>query len=228
MTKLDGAELPLIVDGKPQALLVVRKVGERGVYNTLNDLLFKMSGTRLPLPAMKAIGEKDGIWTWNGKLFPVKIVLETADHVGVKAQGNLITITAPSPQIGIQTFMREYLNYRMLWPGKDGEVYTKTANIKVSPSEFYDKTPIRQRALRNGLSCGLYDWETPEGKVIQVHARPGTSKNCNIIGLDVREVIKKRAGHGSSMTSVARSMLEQYFAVGINSSDVTANENQVS
>ena len=37
-----------------------------------------------------------------------------------------------------------------------------------------------------------------------------------------------RAGHGSSMASVARSMLEQYFAVGINSSDVTANENQVS
>lgn len=196
-TKLDGAELPLIVDGKPQALLVVRKIGERGAYNTLNDLLFKMSGTKLPLPNPRAIGEKDGIWKWNGKLFPVKIVLETADHVGVKAQGNLITITAPSPQIGIQTFMREYLNYRMLWPGKDGEVYTKTANIKVSPSEFYDKTPIRQRSLRNGLSCGLYDWETPEGKVIQVHARPGTSKNCNIIGLDVREVIKMRAGHGS-------------------------------
>lgn len=38
----------------------------------------------------------------------------------------------------------------------------------------------------------------------------------------------ERAGHGSSMASVARSMLEQYFAVGINSSDVTANENQVS
>ena len=38
----------------------------------------------------------------------------------------------------------------------------------------------------------------------------------------------ERAGHGSSMASVARSMLEQYFAVGVNSSDVTANENQIS
>ena len=38
----------------------------------------------------------------------------------------------------------------------------------------------------------------------------------------------ERAGHGSSMASVARSMLEQYFAVGVDSSDVTANENQIS
>ena len=38
----------------------------------------------------------------------------------------------------------------------------------------------------------------------------------------------ERAGHGSSMAIVARTMLEQYFAVGVNSSDVTANENQVS
>ena len=41
-------------------------------------------------------------------------------------------------------------------------------------------------------------------------------------------VYGERAGHGSSMASVARSMLEQYFAVGVNSSDVTATENQIS
>lgn len=196
-TKLEGNELPLVVDGKPQALLVVRKVGERGAFDALNRVIYQMSGTKLPIPASKAVSEKNGVWVWRKQHYAVKIILETADFVNIKAQGNLITITAPSAVMGIQTFMREYLNYRMLWPGRDGEVFTKTRDIKIASSELYDKSPIRQRALRNGLSCGKYPWKMPNGKVVQVNSRPRMSKGCDILGLDVREVVKLRAAHST-------------------------------
>lgn len=196
-TKLEDKELPLVVDGKPQALLIVRKVGERGAFETLNRVIFQMSGTKLPLPVPRTVSEKDGVWMWKKQPYHTKIILETADFVNIKAQGNLITITAPNASLGIQTFMREYLNYRMLWPGRDGEVFTKTRNIKIASSELYDKSPIRQRVLRNGLSCGKYPWKMPNGEVVQVSARPGMSKGCDILGLDVREVVKLRAGHAA-------------------------------
>ena len=38
----------------------------------------------------------------------------------------------------------------------------------------------------------------------------------------------ERAGHGSSMAIVARQMLDSYFAVGVNTGDITAYENQIS
>ena len=197
--KLNGAPLVLVANGKPQALLIARRVGERAAFDTLNNLLVKMAGAsaKLPQPAPKAVGAKGDKWSWRRQAYATKIQFEVSPKVEITASGNTITISAPSPVIGIQTFMREALGYRMLWPGKDGEVYNKSTSISVAPFKLTDRSPIRQRAIRNGLSCGKYPWKTPEGKVIQINSRPGMSKGCDIIGLDVREVVKARSAHGS-------------------------------
>ena len=195
--KLGGKELLLVENGAPKALLIARRVGERGSFEALNRVLEKMSGVKCPLPSPKAVHAKGENWSWQRKLYPTKIEFEVSPKVEIKAEGNTITISAPNSSIGIHTFMREVLGYRMLWPGKDGEVFTKTQVVKVAPFTLSDCTPIRMRSVRNGLVCGKYDWKMPNGTVIQVNSRPGMSKGCDIIGLDVREVIKARAANTS-------------------------------
>lgn len=200
--KIEGAPLPLVVDGKPRALLITGGTGATGTpgaYDILNNLLKKMSGTVLPMPNPKAVREKNGKWYWKGKPYDTKVVFKAADHVSVVASGNLITIGTPArdPALGIYTFMRECLGYRMLWPGDDGEVYTKNATVKIDPIDLYDKSPMKYRHFRNSLVCGKYDWKTPEGKVIKVNARPGLSQACDIMGIDVPEAIKLRKLHTS-------------------------------
>ncbi len=195
--KLSGAPLALVVDGKPQALLVARRIGERGAFDELSRLVLKMSGAKLQQPNPKAVSEKNGKWSWRRQEYATKIQFEISEKVEIIASGNTITISAPNPTIGIHTFMREALGYRMLWPGKDGEVYTRSANVSVPAFKLTDGTPIRQRALRNGLSCGKYPWKMPSGKVIQVNSRPGMSKGCDILGMDVREVVKARSAHST-------------------------------
>ena len=156
-----------------------------------------MSGVKLNQPNPKAVSEKNGAWSWQRKTYATKIIFEVADHVSIKAQGNTITITAPDASLGIHTFMREALGYRMLWPGKTGEVYTKNSTIKVAPFELYDKTPIRQRSIRNGLSCGKYPWKDPQGNIQNINMRDGGTKTCDILGLDPIAAIKARAAHSS-------------------------------
>ena len=200
--KLEGAPLPLIVDGQPRALLVEGGTGAKGTpgaYAILNRLLKKMTGTALPLPAPKAVFSKGGKWSWRGKSYDTKVVFKAADHVGIEASGNTITISTPAndPALGIYTFMRECLGYRMLWPGEDGEVYQKSANVSIEPISLYDKTPMKFRSFRNTLTCGKYPWKMPDGKVIQVNARHGLSQGCDIMGLDVREAVKLRQLHNT-------------------------------
>lgn len=200
--KLEGDSLPLVVDGKPRALLITGGTGASGTpgaYGILNSLLKKMSGTVLPMPNPKAVSEKNGKWMWRGQAYDTKVIFKAADHVRIVASGNLITISTPagSPELGIYTLMRECLGYRMLWPGEDGEVYTKNSTVKIDSIDLFDKSPMKFRNVRNSLVCGKYPWKTPEGKVIQVNAREGLSKGCDIIGLDVREAIKLRKLHTS-------------------------------
>ena len=202
--KLSGKPLPLIVNGVPRALLIEGGTGARGTpgaYKILNTLLKKMTGTTLPLPNPRAVSEKNGKWYWskNRQTYDTKIVFKAADHVGVEASGNLITISTPAndPALGIYTFMRECLGYRMLWPGEDGEVYRKSADVSIEPIKLYDKTPMKFRNFRNTLVCGKYDWKMPDGNVIKVNARPGLSQGCDIMGLDVREAVKLRQRHNT-------------------------------
>ena len=196
-TKLEGADIELASNGQPQAILIIQRVGDRGAFMALNKLLKNMCGVTLPTTHKRAVSEKNGVWHWRKKPFKTLIRFEVGEKINIKAGGNLIVITAPNPQQGIQTFMREILGYRMLWPGEYGEVYTKTDSVKFAPFELTDHSSIRQRYIRNGLSNGAREWVNPQGETIKVHASEGTIKNCNIIGLDVVEAIKCRSQHHS-------------------------------
>lgn len=196
-TKLDGEKIELVSGGQPQAILVIQRVGERGAFNMLNHVLKNMCGVTLPMTARRLVKEKDGIWSWRRKPYKTLVYFEISKKVEIKANGNKIVISAPTPSLGIQTFMKEILGYRMLWPGEGGEVFVKTADVKIAPFELTDISPLRKRCIRNGLSSGAREWKNPEGKIVKVNASDGAIKNCNILGWDVDKVVKMRAGHAA-------------------------------
>ena len=196
-TKLDGEKIELVSGGQPQAVLVIQRVGELGAYKALNHVLKNMCGVVLPTTSRRLVKENNGIWQWRKKPYKTLVHFEISEKVEIKASGNKIVISAPNPSWGIQTFMREILGYRMLWPGVGGEVFVKSDDVKFAPFELSDISPVRQRYIRNGLSNGARDWKNPEGKIVKVYASEGAIKNCNILGWDVDKVVKMRTGHAA-------------------------------
>ena len=162
----------------------------------LNELLKKISGVPLPLAAGAAVSAKDNKWRFLRVHYDTKIVFAKSEKVEITAQNNLITIAAPSPEMGIQTFMREALGYRMLWPGKDGEVYTKSSVVSIKPFKLTDSPYFAQRQLRNTLYKVSKQWKTPEGNVVKLSVPEEMLTKHHLTGIDPREgeTLRPRAG----------------------------------
>lgn len=197
IAKLSGTPVTLVSDGKPQALLIARRSGERGALLELQRIVKLMTGAELPLASEKAVREKDGFWMWRGKSWKTRIIIEKTSNIQINAQHNTISIGAQEASIGVHSFMHEFLGYRMLWPGKDGEVYQECKNLSVEPLKLTDNPPVKERNIRNGLSCGKYKWVSPDGKEMKINMRPRMQKNCELGGFDPREVISAHKGHHS-------------------------------
>ena len=195
--KLDGAPLVLVKAGKPQALIINAPRGIRGAADSFNALIKKMSGTELPIASPGAVTLKDGMWLWHKKRFPVRIEFQIADKVQLSAQGNSITIKAPNASLGFQSFMREALGYRMLWPGELGEVYTVSADIAVEPFTLSDAPFIKQRYLRNTRARAPIPWKTPEGKTIKIKYDKTVLNASHLTTFDPRVDNERHAGHDS-------------------------------
>ena len=196
--KLDGEPLKLVENGEPKALIILgTQPGDRSGANVLNNLLRKMSGATLPTVVEKAIRPVDGKWQWRGKLYDCRIVFAAAEKNEIRAQGNTIRIGSPNPVQGTHTFLREALDYRMLWPGKSGEVYTVGKNVSVKPFALTDAPFFRQRYIRNGLSFRPRPWKTPDGKTIQLAVPIRLLECAYLIGFDPREAAVLWKGHGA-------------------------------
>ncbi|MBR7155704.1 MAG: DUF4838 domain-containing protein, partial [Lentisphaeria bacterium] len=200
--ELEGSPLNLVVEGQPRAILISSRAGELGAMGNLNRLLKKMSGTpALPITHRRAVGEKDGKWRYRGKLYDTLICFEEdltpGVKINIKVSGNTIVITTPKGMagMGMQTFMREYLDYWMLWPGKDGEHYVETKNVTVKPSELSDAPVIRERSLRNTLYTGAKEWKKSDGSKVKVAYSLGVINNAYRIGYDPTKAVKLQTGH---------------------------------
>ena len=196
--KLDGEALKLVENGEPKALIILgTQVGDRGGANVLNNLLKKMSGATLPTVVEKAIKPVDGKWKWRGKLYDCRIVFAAAEKNEIRAQGNTIRIGSPAPIQGMYTFLREALGYRMLWPGKAGEVYAVGKNVSVTPFALTDAPFFKQRYIRNGLSFRARPWKAPDGRTINLAAPINLMERAYLIGFDPREAVELWKGHSS-------------------------------
>ena len=196
--QLPGEPLKLVENGEPKALIILgTQVGDRGGAGVLNNLLKKMSGAILPAVPEKVVKEVDGKWQWKGKLYDCRIMFAAAAKNEIRAEGNTIRIGSPNPVQGTYTFLREALGYRMLWPGKAGEVYTVGKNVSVKPFALTDAPFFKQRYIRNGLSFRARPWKTPDGRTINLAAPINLMERAYLIGFDPREAVELRKGHGT-------------------------------
>lgn len=196
--QLPGEPLKLVENGEPKALIILGPLpGDRGGANVLNNLLKKMSGATLPAVPEKAVKVVDGKWQWRRKLYDCRIVFAAAGKEDIRAEGNTIRIGSSNPVQGTYTFLREALGYRMLWPGKAGEVYTVGRDVSVKPFALTDAPFFKQRGIRNGLSFRARPWKTPDGSTINLAAPINLMERAHLIGFDPREAVALRKGHGT-------------------------------
>ena len=184
--KLSGEPIKLVVDGEPKGIILQQKVGDKGAAETLNALLKKMSGAELPIASGSAVSQAGNKWKWRGKVWDFKIELPLADKVSIKAEGNLITLAGPSQSMAVYSFMREALGYRMLWPGKDGEVYKTAKTVEVEPFQLTDAPFFRQRYVRNSLYRKAVEWKGPDGKVYTLGCPAIVVEKNDLCGFDPR------------------------------------------
>ena len=192
---LEGTPLTLVKAGQPQACIVNAPRGIRGAADRFNALIKKISKTELPVVSPDAVSEKDGVWLWRKKSFQVKIEFKIAEKIQISARGNLISISAPDAMIGFQTFMREALGYRMLWPGELGEVYKVSSDISIKPFTLSDAPFIKQRYLRNTRARAPIPWKTPEGKTIKIKYDKTVLNAAHLTTFDPRVDNERHAGH---------------------------------
>lgn len=193
--KLSGAPLNIASGGQPKALFMVGKGLASGV-SRFNRVIKLISGAELPYVAARAVKEVNGKWQYRGKLYDTKITYVVSKEVEIVASGNTIVIKAPSISNGVHTFLREAFNYRVLWPGDCGEVYTKNSELSVEPFKLTDAPFFKQRKIRNSLAKKTFPWKAPDGKVVKLpYEKIGKT---GIYGFDPREVYNLRKEHGSN------------------------------
>ena len=202
--KLSGPALPLVADGKAACLIVTSDPHDRAPARALNELLRKMSGTELPVGNAGAVTGENGKWKWHGKIFETKLVFEKKPVIDIRAEGNLIRIGAPDRNLGIQSFLREALGYRYLWPGKNGEVYRTGKTVAVEPFALTDAPFFKQRYIRNSLIRKPMPWKGPDGKIYKIPLLPEIVEKCHLTGFDPRHALNWRKDAGRYWTSAQR------------------------
>ena len=198
--KLSGAPLRLIVDGKPNAVIIIQK-GQKDFAAALNGVFKKMSGTELPVAGEGAVTESGGKWKFKDQTYDHKIVFTSAPDVDIRAEGSTITLGGSR---AAYTFLREALGYRMLWPGDCGEVYKVTKTVEVQPFRLTDGPFFRQRHIRNSLYRKAVVWKGPDGKNYKLACPAVVVEKQEACGFDPREVAALRRGVGKSWWAANR------------------------
>ncbi|MBQ9338201.1 MAG: DUF4838 domain-containing protein [Lentisphaeria bacterium] len=202
--ELPSDPLTLIEDGVPKAVIVLRKNTDKPGARLLNDVLKKMSGVELPTAMAGAVSEDGGKWKWHSKRFDLKIEFESAPKISIRAEGNLIRIGAPSLPLGIYSFLREALGYRMLWPGESGEVFKTGKTVAVKPFALTDAPFFKQRYIRNSLIRKPTPWKAPDGKVVKIPLPDEIVLKSDLTGFDPRKVLNARKDAGRTWVAAQR------------------------
>jgi len=201
--KLPGNPIRLIVDGKPNAVIVIQKARKDSAA-VLNRVLKIMSGTELPVAAEDAVTEDGGKWKFKGQLLDCKIVFAPGPKIDIKAQGNTIVLGGNNDLHATYTFLREALGYRMLWPGDCGEVCKVAKTVEVEPFHLTDAPFFRQRHIRNSLYRKAVNWKGPDGKTYKLTCPAVVVEKNDLCGFDPREVAALRKGVGKSWWAAQR------------------------
>ncbi len=193
--KLPGAPVVIAENGEAKALFMVGK-GLKGDVSRLVRVVKLISGATIPYAPASSVKAVNGKWAYRGKIFDTRIVYQKGNVVEITASGNMITIKAPTANMGIQTLLREAMGYHVLWPGDCGEVYTKSKDIKFEPFKLTDAPFFKQRKIRNSLVRKSFPWKAPDGKIVRLPYEKLT--DTGIYGFDPREVHGLRREHGGN------------------------------
>ncbi len=176
---LSGAEWPVVAEKR---LKIVQDSTGRAVY--------KMGPQEFP--ALISLGETQ-LARDAGML--AEVPLQGA-AVRIACRGNILSLTATNLSLVVETFLREYLDYRLLWPGEHGEAYPLQPTIAIPQGMFSDCAALCQRGIRNGLSSGANTWKAAAGEEVKLNRSPSFLNGCDRLGLDPRDTLELLQHHG--------------------------------
>ncbi|NLZ62830.1 MAG: DUF4838 domain-containing protein [Lentisphaerae bacterium] len=175
---IGGADWPVVVEKKLQ---IAQDSAETRLYK-IGEQAF---------PAVISLGETQ--LAREAGLLPEQSLSE--DEVQIACRGSVVSISAGNLSLAVETFLREYLGYRCLWPGESGEAYPTDTTIAIPQGTFSDRAGLRQRGIRNGLSSGVNIWKAPDGEEVKLNRTPAFLNGCNRMGLDPRETQEPLQGN---------------------------------
>lgn len=186
---LSAAELQLVRDGKPTAVIVVAEgaaAPERYAAEELQRALRLMSGAELPI-RHEGAGKENAIVI--GRLSDGG----EGEKISVKREGETLQLRGRTPGEAVQAtyaFLRQTLGARWLWPGETGEFLPRRSSIAVGEVNFEHVPSIPYRSVaitsvahgynrdtdmwmvRNGMNLQSVGPKTPE-KVIRERKERG-------------------------------------------------------
>ena len=209
LTPASEGRFTLVRDGKPQAVFVVPDgmPGNPARYaaGELNALLKKMTGCTLSVRPEKSLkgqppSEKCRYIAIGNTSFSRD--LKYPDRgLAVEVSPNLIAVNGRNLTIAMVRFMQEFMGYRMLWPGPDGEVYTKTATVEIPAGKLTDAPFFTQRTLRNYLYRKSQMVKMPDGTQFKHHFGDRVLNGCRKLDFDLRKLPEMWKGYRSWWTA---------------------------
>ena len=199
----------LIRDGKPQAVFVVPDgmPGNPARYAAaeLNALLKKMTGCTLPVRPEKSLkgqppSEKCHYIAIGNTSFSRDLKFPDRG-LAVEVSPNLIAVNGHNLTIAMMRFMQEFMGYRMLWPGPDGEVFTLSATVEVPAGKLTDAPFFAQRSVRNYLYRNSRMVKMPDGTPFKHHFGDRVLNGCQKLDFDLRKLPGMWKGYRSWWTA---------------------------
>lgn len=194
---LNEPPLSLVRAGNADALIILSGSGQAAAARRLNALLQKMSGATLPAVNGNAVAADGDRWRWRGQTYASQIRFAPGENgIHITASAGTVTIAADDVDQGMVTFMRDFLHYRMLWPGPAGEVFQRGENVTAPAAELTDAPFLAERAIRNAYASGLNTWTAPDGTTLKLACPTRQLDSFTRLGLDPREALESLRGHG--------------------------------
>lgn len=186
---LAAAELELVRDGKPMAVIVVAEDApppERFAAKELQRAIRLMSGAELEVRSSASEEE-------NALMIAHRADGGEGEKIRVKREGKKLMLQGKTPGEAVHAtyeFLRRFLHARWLWPGESGEFLPRQSTISVGEIDFeyVPSIPYRSMAitsvshgfsrdtdlwmLRNGMNLQSIGPKTPE-KIIRERKERG-------------------------------------------------------
>ena len=192
----EGGRCTLVRDGKPLAVIVVAdgKPGypARNGAAVINDILKKMTGCSLPVKSESALKgvppSEKAPYVVIGKTSLTPSDDYPANGLSVEVSPSRIAVNGANLTVAAMRFMQEFTGYQMLWPGKEGEVYSVSTTLEVPAGKLTDAPFFPQRSVRNYLYRTASIIKRADGTEFKHHFGDRVLNGCKKLDFDIEKL----------------------------------------